>query len=142
MSRAFVKELDDVLPAEPAVQRPQSRPMTRGGLQRFKERLAASGEETERRALEEIVAAALLIDAPTDRGAVAFGATVTVTGAGPKERAFTIVGEDEIDVEGGRIGVSSPLAEALLGSHVGDVVVWRRPAGPAELTVRAISYDD
>ena len=140
MSRAFVKELDDVLPAEPAVQRPQSRPMTRRGLAAFRERLAASTDDAERRALEDLVAAALVIDPPADPATVAFGATVTVEGAGPKPRTFSIVGEDEIDIESGRIGASSPLALALLGAKAGDTVVWRRPAGPANLKIRTISY--
>jgi transcription elongation factor GreB len=141
MSRAFVKELDDVLPAEPTVQRPQSRPMTRQGLAAFKERLANASDANERQKLEELVATAVVVEPPEDTATVAFGATVTVSGAAPKPRAFAIVGEDEIDVESGKIGVSSPLAQALLGAKVGDVVVWRRPAGPANLTVNAISYE-
>ncbi|MBV9104189.1 MAG: GreA/GreB family elongation factor [Candidatus Eremiobacteraeota bacterium] len=140
MSRAFVKEMDDVL-TEPALQRPQSRPMTRAGLERLRERLASATDENERRALDDAIAAAIVVAPPAERGVAAFGATVTVSGAGPKARSFTIVGEDEIDVESGRIGASSPLATALLGSHVGDVVVWRRPAGPAQLTITHISYD-
>src|SRR5579864_4561462 len=104
MSRAFVKEMDDVLPPDPVAQRPQSRPMTAAGFARFKERLAAADDASERRELEDIVAAAKVVDAPADRSKVAFGATVTVRGVGPKPRAFTIVGEDELDVESGRIG--------------------------------------
>jgi transcription elongation factor GreB len=141
MSRAFVKELDDVLPAEPTVQRPQSRPMTAAGLATFKERLGKASDEGERQKLEDLVASAIVVGPPADPAKVAFGATVIVSGAGPKPRAFAIVGEDEIDIDSGKIGVSSPLAEALLGAKVGDVVVWRRPAGLAKLTVNAISYD-
>jgi transcription elongation factor GreB len=143
MSRAFVKEMDDVLPAEPAAYRPLSRPMTRRGLAEFERRLAEAAEGTaDRRSLDAIVAAAVVVDPPEDRDCVAFGARVGVTGAGSGQRTFTIVGEDEIDVESARIGVSSPLAEALLGARVGDIVVWQRPAGPAELKVVDIAYDD
>ncbi len=35
----------------------------------------------------------------------------------------------------------SPLARALLGSQVGDQIVWHRPAGDVELTIRSIRYD-
>src|SRR5581483_7946364 len=138
MSRAFVKELDDVLPAEPTVQRPQSRPMTRSGLASLEARLAVAHDQAERQKLEELVACAIVVEPPADTAKVAFGATVTVDGAGPKPRAFIIVGEDEIDIESGKIGASSPLALALIGAKVGDVVEWRRPAGPAKLTVKSI----
>ena len=141
MSRAFVKEMDDLLPADPVVQRPQSRPMTRRGLEAFRKRLAAATEEAERRQLEDVVEGAIVVEPPPDRGIVAFGATVKVSGAGPKERTFTIVGEDEIDVESGKIGAESPLAQALIGARAGDRVTWQRPAGPAELSVRSVAYE-
>ncbi|HQG04583.1 MAG TPA: GreA/GreB family elongation factor [Thermoleophilia bacterium] len=40
-----------------------------------------------------------------------------------------------------KVSYVSPLAQALMGAHVGDRVVWRRPAGDVELTVKAIAYD-
>jgi transcription elongation GreA/GreB family factor len=137
MSRAFVKELDDVI-AEPAVRR-QSRPMTAAGLARLRTKLASTADESERRALEERIAVA--VAPPPDRRVVALGATVTVTGVGRATRTFTIVGEDEIDVEAGRIGASSPLGAALVGARAADVVVWQRPSGPAELRVVDVSYE-
>ena len=42
---------------------------------------------------------------------------------------FTIVGPDEIDVLKGRVGVTSPIAQALLGARRGDTVVRNRPNG-------------
>jgi transcription elongation GreA/GreB family factor len=139
MSRAFVKELDDVI-AEPAVRR-QSRPMTAAGLARLRTKLASTADESERRALEERISAAVAVAPPPDRRVVALGATVTVTGVGRATRTFTIVGEDEIDVEAGRIGASSPLGAALVGARAADVVVWQRPSGPAELRVVEVSYE-
>ena len=65
---------------------------------------------------------------------------MTVTGE-EGERTFTIVGEDEADLATLKVSYVSPLAEALLGAHVGDRVVWHRPAGDLELTVTAIAYD-
>jgi transcription elongation factor GreB len=141
MSRAFVKEMDDLLPADPVVQRPQSRPMTGHGLEAFRKRLATATDEAERRHLEDIVEGAVVVEPPAERSVVAFGATVSVSGAGPKARLFTIVGEDEIDVESGRIGAESPLAQALIGARAGVRVTWQRPAGPAELTVLSVSYE-
>ncbi|TAM88906.1 transcription elongation factor GreAB, partial [bacterium] len=71
---------------------------------------------------------------------VAFGATIAVEGQDQARRSFTIVGEDEADPAHGAISWISPLAKALLGAHVGDRVVWRRPAGDLPLTVVAIQY--
>lgn len=87
---------------------------------------------------------AILIDAagqPTDE--VAFGATVTVAARGDAPghvRTYTIVGEDEADPEAGTVSYISPLAKALLGTSIGQTVVWRRPAGDLRLTVRGIQY--
>jgi transcription elongation factor GreB len=139
MSRAFVKELDDVI-AEPAVRR-SSRPITAGGLARLRTQLASATDESERRALEERIDAAVVAAPPRDRSVAAFGATVTVTGVGRASRAFTIAGEDEIDIEAGRIGASSPLGAALIGARAGDVVVWQRPSGPVEVTVVQVAYE-
>ena len=71
---------------------------------------------------------------------VAFGATVRVADPQDEEREFTIVGEDELDAEHGRVSWVSPLAKALLGARVGDVILWRRPAGDVELEILAIRY--
>ena len=55
---------------------------------------------------------------------------------------FAIVGEDEVDAEKGKVSWVSPLARALIGSGVGDVVLWRRPAGEMELEIEAIRYPE
>ncbi|MDX1401913.1 MAG: GreA/GreB family elongation factor, partial [Kiloniellales bacterium] len=48
--------------------------------------------------------------------------------------------EDEADPASGKVSWVSPLAKALNGSKVGDVVVWRRPSGDLELEVLKITY--
>ncbi len=55
-------------------------------------------------------------------------------------RSFAIVGEDEADAAAGKVSWVSPLARALLGSSVGDIVTWRRPTGDVELEIVAIDY--
>ncbi|MES2540413.1 MAG: GreA/GreB family elongation factor, partial [Pseudomonadota bacterium] len=40
------------------------------------------------------------------------------------------------------IAPNSPLARALLGAQVGDVVTWKRPAGPMDLEVIKIAHAD
>lgn len=71
---------------------------------------------------------------------VYFGATVTLTDDAGQELTYQIVGPDEIDAQGGRISLDSPVGSALLGKHVYDTVVVRRPRGAVELTVIAIGY--
>jgi len=89
------------------------------------------------------------------RHEVAFGATVTVAAPGSRVadepgasvsldsrpvQVWTIVGEDESDPDAGKVSYVSPLAVALLGAKVGQMVSWRRPAGTLRLKVEHISY--
>ena len=53
---------------------------------------------------------------------VRFGMTVTLEGEDGKGVAWTIVGEDEADPSKGTISHVSPMAQALFGKAVGDVV--------------------
>jgi transcription elongation factor GreB len=74
------------------------------------------------------------------RDEVAFGATVRVCDTDGEERTFAIVGEDEADVAVGKVSWVSPLANALLGAEVGDVVTWGRPSGNVDLEILSIDY--
>jgi transcription elongation GreA/GreB family factor len=53
---------------------------------------------------------------------VQFGRTVEVERQDGRRQSFRIVGEDEADPAQGRISYVSPLAAALLGAEVGDLV--------------------
>ena len=77
---------------------------------------------------------------PEDRSVVGYGATVVVRGAGPEPRAFTIVDADLSDPAAGKIGIDSPLAQALLGARAGATVTWHRPVGDRALTVVSVKY--
>jgi transcription elongation GreA/GreB family factor len=164
MSRAFVKE-DDTGATGEILDLPQSEHpnyITPRGLALLRERLAAAQEkrqalletaggverelplahaEREVRYLETRIERAIPIDPARQKPEeVAFGATVRVADPQGEEREFTIVGEDELDAEHGRVSWVSPLAKALLGASVGDVILWRRPAGDVELEILAIRY--
>jgi transcription elongation factor GreB len=166
MSRAFVKEQDGDSEAGEIHDLPQSAHpnyITPRGLAQLRERLAAAQDKRhalladsggierdlplanvarEIRYLEARIERAIPIDPagqPADE--VAFGATVGVTDPDGRDREFAIVGEDEAEAEHGSVSWVSPLARALLGSQVGDQIVWRRPAGDVELTIRSIRYD-
>jgi transcription elongation factor GreB len=71
---------------------------------------------------------------------VYFGAWVTIEDEDRRRREYRIVGEDEVEPKDGRISWRSPLGRALLKRRLGDVVVVRRPAGDAEVTIVGIRY--
>lgn len=65
-------------------------------------------------------ATAMVTAAPAD-GTVGFGVSVTIRMAG-KTRTITLVGDDETDPASDRIAYSAPLARALIGAEVGEVL--------------------
>ena len=167
MSRAFVSDSDTeaaavALPELPISPHPNY--VTRRGLRLLADRLAAAQAEQQRlqaapddpakelrlahlareiRYLEARIERAIPVDPaqqPTDE--VAFGAVVDVLDPAGAHHCFAIVGEDEADAEHGKVSWVSPLARALIGSGVGDTVLWRRPAGEIELEVEAIRYPE
>ena len=165
MSRAFVKEPDgptagDDQPDLPLSPHPNH--VTPAGLRALEARRDAlvaerAGLSTESlapemqnrlaqvsrelRYFEARIATALPVDiAVQPRGEIAFGATVTLEDEAGRRLAYQIVGEDEADPAAGKIPWPSPLARALTGSQVGDLVTWARPAGDLELEVVAIRY--
>lgn len=52
---------------------------------------------------------------------------------------FTIVGESEADFTKGRIAATTPIAKALIGHGVGDVVEAKVPAGTLRFKILEIS---
>lgn len=159
MSRAFVKESDQVdpLPEIPLSAHPNR--TTAAGLSHQQQRLrelrahaqdvaslddpaAAQAIARELRWLEARIAGAIVVDPaaqPPDR--VAFGAWVDLVDENGRRSRYRIVGEDEADAEQGRVSWLSPLAQAVLGARVGDEVTWRRPAGDLRLEIVGIRYD-
>ena len=67
---------------------------------------------------------------------VVFGVFVTLadedSGA---EITYQLVGEDEADVEQGRLSIAAPLARVLLGKEVDDDVSLQLPAGQKEYVI-------
>src|SRR5262245_3007989 len=153
MSRAFVKEPDgeapEALPERPVSQHPNL--VTTEGLAATERELARldaayvaalqAGDKaaaavaqrdlrywTARRASAQLVAPST----ETSRGH--FGAIVTIERDDGRLHAFRIVGEDEADPAQGTLSYVSPLARALLGKTVGDVVA----AGDGEAEILEI----
>src|SRR4051794_396334 len=69
-----------------------------------------------------------------DTTQVRFGGTVTILRDDGREQTFRIVGEDEADPSQGTLSHASPLARALFGKMVADVV----PAGSGQAEIVAI----
>jgi transcription elongation factor GreB len=75
-------------------------------------------------------------------GRVLFGATVVVRAEDGTEHRYRVVGVDEAEARRGDVSWRSPIAAALLGVQVGDIVTLRTPRGDEELEVMAVSADD
>ncbi len=74
-------------------------------------------------------------------GKVVFGATVELEAEEDGKRVtYTIVGEDEADIRGGRIAVTSPISRALIGKSAGDVVDVAAPGGTRSYEIVAVRY--
>lgn len=164
MSRAFVKEdTNDLAPLPDLPVSPHPNYVTPRGLAALQARLLAvqaelaqlraraerldrlpeAAAERDIRYLEARLRSAILID-PASHGTteVAFGHRVTVADEGGAGLTYEITGEDEADAALGRIAPQSPLARALIGARVGDLVTWRRPAGAVELEILKIEVPD
>lgn len=74
-------------------------------------------------------------------GKVVFGATVQIEDLDSgKTVTYQIVGEDEANIKEGRISVGSPIARALIGKEVEDVVIVKAPGGDVEYEIISVEY--
>jgi len=75
------------------------------------------------------------------KGKVVFGATVFLDNfADDTEISYKIVGEDEADVKAGKISVTSPIAQALIGKSIGDEILVETPKGKANYEIIDVEY--
>jgi len=73
---------------------------------------------------------------------IVFGATVVLLDQNTeKQVTYQIVGVDEADIKSGKIGITSPLARALIGKTEGDEVVVNAPKGNVNYEVVQIKYE-
>lgn len=169
MSRAFVKEADEnptsgdiperPLPAHTNYVTPRGREQLESRMRELREqrerlKAAADSDALAKQKLAEIerdmryysaqLKRAIVVDpAVQSRDAVYFGATVRMKSEeDDTEHTFSIVGDDEADVAGGKISWASPLAKTMIGSHLGDSIVWKRANGDMDVRIVAIEYPD
>ena len=73
---------------------------------------------------------------------VCFGSTVVIEEDGGVRKKWQIVGEGESDTGQGTISWKSPMAKAVFGKTVGDVVTVERPAGDLEVEIVELWFGD
>ena len=154
MSKAFTKEPEtgdvyDDLPDRPVsphnLVTPKGLEMIEAELARLHLEHAAAQEANDRALLAKTNrdlrywtsrrATAQVMEPPTDAKEVHFGSTVTILREDGRRQTYRIVGEDEADPSAGTLSYVSPVAQALMGKQVGDVV----EAGAAEAEIVEIS---
>ncbi|MGD9152807.1 MAG: transcription elongation factor GreA [Gammaproteobacteria bacterium] len=76
-----------------------------------------------------------------NEGKVVFGSTVTLFNLeNEQEVTYQIVGEDEADIQVGKISVNSPIARAIIGKMEGDVANVAAPSGNIEYEIVTVEY--
>ena len=155
MSRAFTREEDSENAIAGVGERPIStyrNLVTERGLAQIEENLADLRDvlaKAEKKADRERIAVvsrdlrywtarrntAQVVTPPADAAEAHFGSTVTIEREDGRRQTFRIVGEDEADPAKGTISYVSPVAQALTGKRVGDVV----QAGASEAEIVAIA---
>ena len=92
--------------------------------------------------LEAVVSRAQIIDPTSMSGdIVRFGATVLVADIdNDDKKEYQIVGDYEADIEKNLISVSSPIAKALIGKEVGDMVEFMAPGGMKSFEILVVKY--
>jgi transcription elongation GreA/GreB family factor len=138
MSRAFVKEDDDapeefperLISSAPNLVTAEGLAAIEAEIARLNDELAHAGEDRSERARigrdlrywNARRGSAQVMAPPADADVVHFGSTVTIDRDDGRHQTFRIVGEDEADPERGTLSHVAPLARALMGKSVGDVV--------------------
>ena len=74
-------------------------------------------------------------------GRVIFGTTVGLINLEDDSNVvYKIVGEDESDLRVGKISIHSPVARALIGKEIGDIVTVKTPEGSIEYEIMEVDH--
>lgn len=92
--------------------------------------------------LEGLISHAEIIDPSNLSGdRVKFGATVTIFDfTNDEEKTYQIVGDQEADIDEGKIAYKSPIAQALIGKSVAEEVTIETPGGDKIVEVTEVEF--
>ncbi len=141
MNKAFTKESEagqvyDDLPDRPVsahnLVTAKGLELIEAELARLHEEHAAAHEANDRSKLAKINrdlrywtsrrATAQVVEPPGGTAEIRFGSTVTILREDGRRQTYRIVGEDEAHPAQGTLSYASPVAQALMGKQVGDIV--------------------
>lgn len=145
MSRAFVKESSEsARPPERMVDEgpnpvtPEGMAQIQAHVARIEDALKSEGNVLLRETLERdlrywtVRQASAEIVPPPSGDTVSFGSTVTIERKN-RRQTFRIVGVDEADPARGLISIRSPLAVAVIGAGIRDIIEANEPLGEIEV---------
>jgi transcription elongation factor GreA len=91
---------------------------------------------------DQLARATIIDPSKLPKDQVTFGATVVVKDLEfGDEETFILVGAGEDDPDSGRINVTSPLAQGLMGGKIGQKVSIDVPAGTLRFEILTIRFD-
>jgi len=77
----------------------------------------------------------------SNTGKVIFGATVALLNLDTEEEiVYKIVGEDEANIQEGKIAVNAPIARAMIGKMLDDIIEVKTPSGVVTYEILEIQY--
>ncbi|MCK4869749.1 MAG: transcription elongation factor GreA [Gammaproteobacteria bacterium] len=95
------------------------------------------------RDIEDKLSIAQVIDISkiTNKDIIVFGATAhLINTSNDEEIRYQIVGEEEADLNIGKISINSPIARALIGKQIDDIAAVTTPSGVIEYEITKIEY--
>ena len=141
------KELETLLSERPKISKEIAAAREFGDLKENAEYHAAKEQqglaEARIREIESKLSRAQVIDIKSipQSGKVIFGTTIRLLkSTDDLEVEYKIVGEDEADVQTGKISYSSPLSRALISKEEGDIVKFESPSGVQEYEIIAVDH--
>jgi transcription elongation factor GreA len=141
------QELERLRSKRPEIMRALAEARAHGDLRENAEYHAARDQqgmvEARIRDIEATLAEATIIDVTkiANQGKVIFGATVHLLNLqDDAEVKYKLVGQDEANIDLGKIAITAPLARLLIGKEVGDVVTVTAVSGKVEYEIIEVEY--
>mgnify|MGYP001417150356 FL=1 len=141
------KELEILLSERPKISKEIAAAREFGDLKENAEYHAAKEQqglsEARIREIESKLSRSQIIDilAIPPSGKIIFGTTIELVNIlDDSEVEYKIVGEDEADVQIGKISYSSPLSRALISKEEGDIVKFESPSGIQEYEIISVNH--